>query len=451
MTYNLQQTIFTKMPVVNQNEVLEIFDQMDEILEFCVRRIVGFRSTIFCLVDISSEIGSSLTHGRLIFNRPAGAVDKEYKSTAKTKKTSKTYGCSSKLEDLLTYNNESDVDSVNFLKKIFKIYNCWTTGYVNVDDVLGLNLCRATYESIIHDFLFKTSDYSNLCFRSSKLRENFHEVSDFDASAALSVQISDVEEKLSFIEKFIGCDRSKLFSVHTQLQNEMKRYNELKETVYHAYLRIVYKVAREKATAEQQVLENFQNGSIGLLRAISTYNKGRGVFSSYAKTWTLQHILLKLKEEANAIRLPISIWQTNNDLNDIQNKMHIDNSDFIEVEDLAEQSGLDPDRVIRVSDYFNSTRVVSMESQNSLDSSGQENRREESYDPYEPAAFIDAHIDLLTPRQSFILFLIYGMYERLPGIIPEDSSLLAKERLRQRVAYRLYGSELNLVRGTETA
>jgi RNA polymerase sigma factor (sigma-70 family) len=440
MTYNLQQTIFTKMPIVNQTSALEIFDQMDDILEFCVRRIVGLRSTVFCLVDISAEIGSSLTHGRLIFNRPAGVVEEVTEEPKPEKvKTPKSYGSSSRFEDLLTYNNESDHESIVFLKKIFKIYNCWTAGFVKVEDILGLNLCRATYENIIQDFLVRTKDYQGLCLKFSRLREEFFEQNTEDSDIA--AKITEVEDRLTQIESNVGCERSRLFSIRHQVQTEMNRYKKLKENVYHAYLRIVYKVAREKATAEQQVLENFQNGSIGLLRAISTYNPTRGVFSSYAKTWTLQHILLKLKEEANAIRLPISIWQTNNDIAGIQTRLASDANDYVvEVDVLAEESGLEQDRVQKVSDYFNSTRVVSMENQNSLDSSSQESRKEESYDPYEPLPFIDAHIDLLTPRQSFIIFLVYGMYERLPGDLPDDLLDLAKERLRQKIAEKLYSA-----------
>ena len=440
MTYNLQQTIFTKMPIVNQTSALEIFDQMDDILEFCVRRIVGFRSTVFCLVDISAEIGSSLTHGRLIFNRPAGAVEEVSDEPKPEKvKTPKSYGSSSKFEDLLTYNNESDHESIVFLKKIFKIYNCWTAGFVKVEDILGLNLCRATYENILQDFLVRTADYQQLCLSFSRLRESFFENDGIVEDTDLSSRLSEIEDKMLEIETLVGCDRSKLFAISHQIKTEMARYKKLKENVYHAYLRIVYKVAREKATAEQQVLENFQNGSIGLLRAISTYNPTRGVFSSYAKTWTLQHILLKLKEEANAIRLPISIWQTNNDIAGIQTRLASDANDYVvEMDVLAEESGLEQDRVQKVSDYFNSTRVVSMENQNSMDSSSQESRKEDSYDPYEPLPFIDAHIDLLTPRQSFIIFLYYGMYERLPGDLPDDSLDLAKERLRQKIAEKLY-------------
>lgn len=437
MTYNLQNIIFNKMPVINQTEALGIFTQMDEILEYCICRLYGLKSTVYCLVDISTEIGSSLTHGRLIFNRPP--TDDDKLDEKPKEKHDKNYGSSAKLEDLLTYDNDPDIDAIKFLCKIMKVYNCWTTGKVDINDFFDLNLCRATYEYIVQDFIELTKDYVSLCSQESRLRELLYDIADVESASKLGEGIRQIQELRFRIESVIGCSHNKLFSLCQEINHEMKRYKYLKERIYKSYLRIVYKAAKEKARAEQQVLENFQNGSIGLLRAISTYNSNRGVFSSYAKTWTNQHILLKLKEEANAIRLPISMWQTNNDLDSIQNRLvsSSDNSP-LDPEVLAEASGLGTDRVLKVFEYFNSSHVVSMENQNSIDASNSEGKREESYDPYEPMPFIDAHIDLLTPRQSFILFLTYGMYERLPGQVPEDPQQISKEKLRQKLAKKLY-------------
>ena len=59
------------------------------------------------------------------------------------------------------------------------------------------------------------------------------------------------------------------------------------------------------------MLDNFQNGSIGLIRAISCYStKRKACFASVAKYWIKQMMLLSITEDANFVKLPVSTWQT---------------------------------------------------------------------------------------------------------------------------------------------
>lgn len=434
MTFSLQNTIFNTMPIINQVDALDLFQEMDATMWYCIGRIVGLESTVSGLVDISAEIAASLTHGRIIFNREAKAEPKVKADPGA--KAPKNYGASAKLEDLLLHSNAPDVDSVEFLRKIFKIFNLWSGGKVSLQDLRNLKLCRATYELLVRNFMRMTESYTDLCLKAAQLRERLHDC-DPESATALASELGDTEIKMLQVETKVGCSRTSLFGLRLQVQNEMEHYAYCRHIIYSAYLRVVYKEAREKATVEQQVLENFQNGSIGLLRAISNYNPGRGVFSSYAKTWALQMIRLKLKEEANTIRLPISMWQVSNDLGKIVHRLAAENEDHtVETEKVAEEAGLGSDRVMKVFDYFQNSKVISVENQLSLDSNG---NGEESYDPYEGAPFIDDHLGALTERQAFILNLSYGMFERLPGDLPTDPLRLQREAVRQKLALRAQG------------
>jgi len=119
------------------------------------------------------------------------------------------------------------------------------------------------------------------------------------------------------------------YSVIRDAEQAHKRYIEIRSIIIAPYLRSVFSLAKNLGKNVHQTLDNFQNGSIGLIRAVSCYSTVRPTsFSSVAKGWIKQMMLLSIKEEANFVKLPIATWQAFTSMEKIRQKAGVEIEDY---------------------------------------------------------------------------------------------------------------------------
>lgn len=430
---SIWRSVFRNAPTLSQEAVLEVFGEMDVILRESIALIGTSPVVLDNIMVLTADVVGSLSHGRGIFAR--GAAIEKVPKELKEQRPSNT-GLVWKVDpgQMFRYRNRPDMDAISFMGSSLRLFAAWNSGHVTSHDVWSVRLSRASYEAIIENFLQRAGTYEDLSLTNAKLRHRYLRATEYHKIGKLITKVSNLNERMIEIEQSLGFP-DELYGVLVDLRHRWARYRALREKIYIPYLRIVFDESRKRATSEIQTIENFQNGAIGLMAAISNYNSRRGVFSSYARMWATQGILLKLKEEANPIKLPAAVWQTANRLNEIAQKHASNSADgTFDLSVVAKEAGIDEKRAEKIFERIRSTQMLSIDYQTGDDPDAQS--LHETIEASEPDEIpeIGRFLDVLPERQRLYMMLNFGLFDQLPGAMPSDPLDLARERLFQTVA-----------------
>lgn len=169
---------------------------------------------------------------------------------------------------------------------------------------------RGIYEDVVMEFELNLGKYADIHQKSHELgaQNKFEEL-----TRNLDL-INELDRKYRLVRPAYGISRD----IHVIL----RQYTDLRAKIIAPYLRAVYSAAKSTAKNAHQMLDNFQNGTIGLMKAISCYYTSRGsIFASVAKWWIMQMMLLSIKEDSNFVKLPISTWQAYTQLERAKSKV----------------------------------------------------------------------------------------------------------------------------------
>jgi RNA polymerase primary sigma factor len=104
-----------------------------------------------------------------------------------------------------------------------------------------------------------------------------------------------------------------------ELDDVHYRAQEARQALIRSNLRLVVSVAKRYIGRGSSFQDLIQEGSIGLIRAVSKFDPTRGYkFSTYATWWIRQSISRSIADQARTIRIPVHIFETINRLLRIQ-------------------------------------------------------------------------------------------------------------------------------------
>ena len=235
--------------------------------------------------------------------------------------------------------------------------------------------------------------------------------------------------------------RAGQFIIDAHIRGVREDADRARTHVASANLRLVVRTLKRYTHRGVGMLDLVQDGNIGLMRAIEKFDYRKGFkFSTYATWWIRQAVSRATQVYARDIRLPVHIFDM---MTKFQNAARILSQELNRtptVEEIALRVGFDPDRL---SDLIKVTQEqLSLQmpvGEEGVAELGDVLPDDESETPVEHAErsmqsdYLDKMMDVLEPRERFLIELRYGLTDGTERTLEEvgDEMRLTRERVRQ--------------------
>ena len=217
---------------------------------------------------------------------------------------------------------------------------------------------------------------------------------------------------------------------------------EAKSKLVAANLRLVVMAAKRYIGRSPLTFEDLiQEGNIGLMRAVDTFDPERGWrFSTYAMHWIKQAISRAILNQSKTIRIPVHMIELKTKYSKAQSELFLELGREATAEEVAQYLKLDIKKVIEietmVKDPVSLNNALNDEDDGTLEDLVADTSAEDPNDKLDNellAKQIHSLLNTLNSRERDIIIARYGLNSQRPKTLEElgQEYNLSKERIRQ--------------------